>query len=283
MARLVVVTHEFDRFVVRRKRWLPRASPYLLFDVLREIEKLGHSWRITTGPNPLDGDAALLHVDCTVVDEAYLALGGHYARTFNFGTGDISKRAVSRTLLEKGGDWMGPVIVKANLNAQGWMETRHNERAARVGRPLPHPAAPMTGPYQIVARLADVDQEVWSNPDLVVERFLPEIDEAGGYALRCWIFMGNRERCTRMVAADPIVKAGAVTRFGAVEVPAELRAERERLKFDFGKFDFVIHDGRPILIDANRTPTRAAPLKGLTKAGAPLLAEGLDAMLRGWA
>jgi hypothetical protein len=256
-------------------------SPYLLFDVLREIEKLGHSWRVTTGSNLVEGDAALLHVDCTVVDERYLALRSQYPRTYNFGTGDISKRVVSGTLVKKGDDWAGPVIVKANLNAQGWMETRHNERAARVGQPLPHPAAPVTGPYKVVARLTDVDQRVWSNPALVVERFLPEIDDDGGYALRCWIFMGNRERCTRMVAPDRIVKAGAVTRFGPVKVPAELRAERERLKFDFGKFDFVIHGGKPILIDANRTPTRAVPLQRLTKAGAPLLAEGLDAMLRG--
>lgn len=66
MARLVLVTHEFDRFVIWRKRWPPRTSLYLLFDVLREVEKLGHSWRVTAGPNPVKGDVALMHVDCTV-------------------------------------------------------------------------------------------------------------------------------------------------------------------------------------------------------------------------
>ena len=60
MARLVVVTHEFDRFAMWRKKWPPRSSNYLLFDVLVELKKLGHSWRATIGPNPLHGDMALL-------------------------------------------------------------------------------------------------------------------------------------------------------------------------------------------------------------------------------
>jgi hypothetical protein len=39
-----------------------------------------------------------------------------------------------------------------------------------------------------------------------------------------------------------------------VPVPDFLRAERERLGFDYGKFDFVIHDGQAVLLDANKTP-----------------------------
>ena len=34
---------------------------------------MGHSWRVTRGPAVVPGDAALLHVDCTVVSEDYLA------------------------------------------------------------------------------------------------------------------------------------------------------------------------------------------------------------------
>jgi hypothetical protein len=30
---------------------------------------------------------------------------------------------------------------------------------------------------------------------------------------------------------------------------------REALGFDYGKFDYVEHDGEPILLDANKTPT----------------------------
>ena len=34
----------------------------------------------------------------------------------------------------------------------------------------------------------------------------------------------------------------------------ELRAWRERLRFDFGKFDYVYHGERFVLLDVNRTP-----------------------------
>ena len=37
--------------------------------------------------------------------------------------------------------------------------------------------------------------------------------------------------------------------------PSELEAFREANGFDFGKFDYVEHDGRPILLDINKTPT----------------------------
>lgn len=280
MARLVVVAHEFDQFARWRARWPMRTSSYLLFDVLREFQKLGHSWRVSAGPNPVKGDVALLHVDSTIVDEKYLALRSHYARTINFGTGDISKHKVSSLRLMKGDRCPGPVIVKANLNAQGAMEEKHNRRALRAGRPPPHPDARTTGPYRILERVEDVDEHDWSDPDLIVERFLPESDE-GGYVIRTWVFMGSRERCTRQVAADRIVKAGAVIRHEPAEVPMELRAERQRLNFDFGKFDFVIHDGKPILLDANRTPGVALAIRPMMKAGARNLAEGLDELVRG--
>ena len=283
MARLVVVTHEFDRFAMWRKKWPPRSSNYLLFDVLVELKKLGHSWRATTGPNPLHGDMALLHVNSTVVEEKYLALRSCYPRTMNFDTADISKRSISRLRLVKGDDWQGPVIVKGNLNSQGSMEGKHNMRAREAGRPLPHPHLPPAAPYEVFQRLADMDDDVWGNPHLVVERFLPEIEEDGSYVVRSWIFMGSRERCTKLVAPDPIVKAGIAIRHGPTEVPEDLRAERERLKFDFGKFDFVIHEGKPILIDANRTPGIAHTILPMMKAGARNLAEGLDEILRGGA
>ena len=73
--------------------------------------------------------------------------------------------------------------------------------------------------------------------------------------------MGSRERCTRFVTADRISKAADVLKYEPAEVPPELRAERERLGFDFGKFDFVMHDGEPILLDANRTPGIAAAIR----------------------
>jgi hypothetical protein len=75
-----------------------------------------------------------------------------------------------------------------------------------------------------------------------------------------------------------LLKGSSIKGYEPCGVPDEIRAERERLGFDFGKFDFVIHDGRPILLDANKTPSTPAD----SPAVAPLyayLAEGIDGFL----
>ena len=279
MAHLVVVTHEFDQFSIRRKFWKKRESSYLLYGVLKQAERMGHSWEITRGPNRLPGDAALLHVDATIVADDYVALRDHYPTTFNFRTRDISKRAISRLRLLQGDAWDGPVIVKANRNAKGGMEARHNRRAVRKGRPIPHPGVRLTGDYRILDSLRQVTEAEWVDDQLIVERYLPEMD-GDDFVIRTWVFLGDKERCTWQVANDPIVKAEKVVRYEPCPVPDALRAERERLGFDFGKFDFVIHGGEPILLDTNRTPGVARAISPLMKAGARNLAEGLDGLLR---
>ena len=127
--------------------------------------------------------------------------------------------------------------------------------------------------------LGDVEDRVWNDPSRVVERFVPEVDDDGGFVLRTWVFMGGRERCTRMVTSDRISKAANVLRYDPIEVPPELRRERERLQFDFGKFDFVMQGSTPVLLDANRTPGVATAIRPLMKAGARNLADGLHELL----
>src|SRR5213075_2863129 len=140
MARIVIVTHEFDLFFYRKgSPQAPVHGRYMLYDVLRLLEPFGHDYALTRGPNPIPGDVAILHVDSTVVPAEYLALRAQYPRTLNFGTADISKRAISRHLLAPGDDWPGPVIVKSNLNCNGTGEAIHNVRALAAGRPEPHP------------------------------------------------------------------------------------------------------------------------------------------------
>lgn len=280
VVKLAVITHEFDDFVRWRVLpWPQRRSRYLLLDVLRHFESFGHSWRAIRGPRAVEAEAALLHVDSTIVDDDYLALASRYDRTFNFGTGDISKTSISSLRVTQGDDWHGPVVVKSNLNHRGILEHEHNSKAARAGRPLPHPGVQKAGEYQLLDRLEDVPDHVWLNQNLIVERFMPERDEDGQYVYRTWIFMGGRERCTRFVARNWMVKAGNITGYEPMKVPEQLRAERERLNFDFGKFDFVMHDGEPILLDVNRTPGVSKRIEPLMKGGARNLAEGLNELV----
>jgi hypothetical protein len=278
VATLIVITHEYDRFLVRDDPVKPARSAYLLYDVLRHATGMGHTCKIVRGARAPDGDVALLHVDATIVAQDYLDLAAHYPRTINFGTGDISKRKVSRLLVTPDGAWEGAVIVKSNYNNNGLLEQMHNRRAAREGRPFPHPDMPTGQPYRLFDSVAGVPDDVWFDDGLVIERFVPERDP-DGFALRTWVFMGPNERCTRVVTPGPISKAAQVIRHEPVDVPPELRAERERLGFDFGKFDFVVHDGEPLLLDANRTPGMARAIQPLIAKGAANLAEGLNALL----
>src|ERR1700759_3026180 len=126
MAKLVVFIHEFDVFVVAGKDGRPDVSRYLLSDVLDHLRGMGHRTEVTRWGKPIPGDAAPLHVDSTIVEPKYLELQKYYPRAINFGTGDISKRKVSRLLLDKGDNWAGPVMVKSNFNNNALSEDTHN-------------------------------------------------------------------------------------------------------------------------------------------------------------
>jgi hypothetical protein len=282
LARLVIVTHECDDFVSwRLGPWPKRQAQYEIHKILKQFETLGHSWQITKGPNPIPGDAALLHVDSTFVDESYLALRSHYPRALNFGTADISKRTVSSQCLTPQDDWLGRVVIKSNFNHRGLLEVRHNRKALRSGRPLPHSNASGSDEYRLLNRMEDVPDYVWLDPGLIVERFMPEIDTDGNYVYRTWMFMGPHEYCNRFIAPNWMVKGEAIVAHEFTRVPDELRVERERLNFDYGKFDFVIHNGVPFLMDANRTPGIAKRIDHIMMSQARNLAEGLHKLVTG--
>jgi hypothetical protein len=140
------------------------------------------------------------------------------------------------------------------------------------------PIVSTTQPYPILGSVSEVPADVWNNPGLVVERFLPEQD-AQGFWLRVWVFFEDRERCTRYCGTEPIVKGANVVARESVPVPEEMRAERERLGFDYGKFDFVVREGRAILFDANRKPGAPPPSPEIDASNAHL-AGGREALLR---
>ena len=204
-----------------------------------------------------------------------------YPAVVNGAAVDMRKRLVSRNLVTRDDGWTGPVIVKTDLNYSGIPEKQAAERFRRDGKPADLPPGPIvatTRPYPIFASIDAVLADVWANPGLVVERFLPEQDERG-YCVRAWVFCGDRERCTRYRGTHPIVKSATIVAHEPAPVPDELRAERERLGFDYGKFDFVVRDGQAILLDANRTPS-APPSNPEIEASNARLAAGIEGLVR---
>jgi len=235
----------------------------------------GHAVDIVHGIRDLPpADLAILHVDLSVVPPAYRDAAKRYPRVLNGAAVDIRKRRVSRILLARDSDWPGRVLVKSDLNCSGWPEWRLRGRYLELGRDVPQVPEPVNP--KVYRSLATVPEDVWADPFLVVERFIPE-REGENYAIRHWIFLGDRERCKRCLSPDPIIKGSNIVAVEDAPVPDEIRSERKRLGLDFGKMDFIVRDGRPFLFDANKTP---GPVPDSAEGGlAEHLAGGIDTFL----
>jgi hypothetical protein len=175
---------------------------------------------------------------------------------------DISKRKISKNLVRRPDDHDGAVIVKTNLNCGGVAELngvrqggRLGRAALRIARRLPWQISGMIGPYKIFDHPKLVPKAAWRNPMLVIEKFLPERKD-GMYCLRQYTFLGKSEINTLAYSAEPIVKARNVMRREILSEPyLGIREIRKTMGFDYGKFDYVVRDGKVVLYDVNRTPT----------------------------
>jgi hypothetical protein len=238
-----------------------------------------------------EADLLIPHIDLSVIPAEYARFMECYPRVLNRGVRDVSKTAISSLLVRPGDGYEGPVIVKTDRNCGGAPERRILGRQRRpmlearrllrrlAGRST-HPLALATtldsSTYPVYESPGEVPEGVFENPVLVVERFVPE--RAGDrYCLRNYTFLGSQHMCSRRSGPRPVVKAVPGAAREQVEVPAELEAKRRRLGFDYGKFDFVIRDGEPVLLDANPTPTYAGDrLTPAQRERAELLADGLE-------
>lgn len=246
---LAIITHPLDR---RLRSWLdgwvPVSPPgYQLDAMLIEGRRDGLRWFFTDpGQRFRPADAAILHVDQSVVDQAYLDLAARYPVAVNGQARDIRKQVVSRNLVRRDSDWDGPVLVKSDLNCGG----RPEYVLAQRGGAAPTPPPPQ---YDLYDRIDQVPDPVWDDISRVVERYLPERRD-GMNVLRIWSFLGDYERCSWYTSPETIVKGRNIVSFGPAEVPDLLREERRRLGIDYGKFDFALGPEGPVLYDANKTP-----------------------------
>lgn len=233
------------------------------------VSRLSEIWRenghlVTQGPiECLDADIGIVNIDMTRVPVALLPENPYGRPMLNASILDISKRAISSNLLEPDSVYDGKVIIKTNDNYFGLPE--RSSATSLMGaslnsllkRLLPWNVTKELWYYKdypVCESLESVPEWVWERDDLVVERFVPEM-EGKEYSLRLWAFFGDQEYGVRMFGTGPIVKAGSRTRFEYIhEVPETLRSTRERLGIDFGKFDYVMVNGEAILLDVNKTP-----------------------------
>jgi hypothetical protein len=278
------------------------SNDYLIKFLMREWREMGCSVEVMRGVGQQMGaDLIIPHVDLTITPQEYLDFLRAYPNVINRHVVDISKSRISNHLVGRNDNYTGPVIVKTERNYGGLPEQflfpssrlRRSKWArfarrimASVGREGTRGASwryvqsiPPDA-YPVFSSVHDVPKEVFENRNLVVEKFLPEIAE-GVYCLRYYYFFGSVGVNLLFRSKERgIVKAETALKVEEVPIPDELYEIREKLGFDYGKFDYVLRDGEVVLFDVNRTPaTEALWVWGLRDEIARRLAGGIKSKL----
>ena len=163
---------------------------------------------------------------------------------------------------------LGYFSLAALPRLEAWQAER---RAARRRRLKLDPTA-----YPVFASLAEVPDALRDDPELVLERFVPELDEEG-YVLRKAWYLGRRGISWRSHARSAVIKASGIRRRVVIEGDPTIDAWRTGIGLEFGKVDYVCPQGEAIPLDVNPTPGCVGT--GLLPGVPPLLdvlAPGLD-------
>lgn len=240
------------------------------------VTSLAHFWR-TEGIDPVfvfgtkkvfPADLALVHVNLSVVPDEYLEYARDYPYALNGKVRDIRKSSFSQYRVRPDDPYEGKVIVKSNLNYAGKPERRTSGNASvwkRFIRKLasPDPAETRQLPcfespldYLIFDHRSLVPAEWFERSDIIVEKFLPEIRD-GSYCIRNYYFLGDRGICVMKMGAHPIVNSATTTRIERVQVHPEMLSLRKTHYFDYGKYDYTLHEDVPVFLDMNKTPGTA--------------------------
>lgn len=280
--RVAVITHAIDEF---------ERGGYLLHRLLEHWQPNGVEIMVVKGadPTPPQADLAISHIDMTAVDDAYARVYDAYPLVINGRVRDIAKTRFSDQIVTREDNYRGAVIVKTDRNFGGMREMRERALAgdpsANMDVQRPWRRVEFLPAYPAFRSAGDVPLGVWRNPNLVVEKFLPERNEDGQYVLRVWVFFGDRGIYYQCISDEPIIKSHNTIRrisLDVAAVPDALRRKREELGFDYGKFDFGMIDGEAVLYDVNRTPGSPGSGKETDRVVSNIrnLAEGLEFFTR---
>ena len=215
-------------------------------------------------------------IDLSVFPSTYRQLLNSDVRVINRRVVDIRKSTFSRNLVSLHDDYHGPVIVKTNANYGGLSDRStikalpwHRKMLERLRRaslalhkivlsgsfnPLAYASTLSPDSYPVFMSKHQLPRAVFKNKDLIVEKFLPE-KQGQFFYTRSYAFLGDVEVVVRMRSEFPVVKASSETELEFVAVDDTIAATRRELGFDYGKFDYVLHDGEAVLLDINTTPT----------------------------
>jgi hypothetical protein len=237
-------------------------DPYLINSIAARWKNMGHEVIVSDleNENLPEADVAILHIDQTVVPDSFIDRLSEYPVVLNRNVLDISKSRISANILNQNDSYPGPVIIKTNANCGGVPEMKlklysQPNEVKKITVKLSWEETDVMDhkKYPILRSMENVPIGVWNNKNLIVEKFLPEREEDLFY-LRYYMFLGSTEWASRFGAKEPIVKFSKMaTEDKPISIPEELRSLRKEFGFDYGRFDYVIHKGKLVLFDVNKT------------------------------
>ncbi len=236
--RIVILMHEKDDTRSLYKYQIATFARFWMAD--------GHKVHVLFGTARFEpADIAIVHVDLSIVPDSYLEFARRYPIAVNGRLRDIRKSAFADNLIKPGDGYVGPAFVKANRNFRGIPEAQRGEG--------PPPMDASDAPYHIYPDARRVPAALYAREDLVVQRFEPEMD-GDLYCVRYMAVMGSYVQCMRLRSKQQVVNGETcLPDFEDIEPHPDILAARERLGLDYGKIDYVVVQGRAILLDLNKT------------------------------
>ena len=107
------------------------------------------------------------------------------------------------------------------------------------------------GDYPVYRNINEVPLHYIKDNFYIIEKFLPET-QGNVYYTNQYVFFGNSYHCFKFGSLNPVVNTATNTSVELIEPHPEIVKQRRKLNFDYGKFDYCIHKGAPVLLDTNK-------------------------------
>ncbi len=245
--------------ILHSKRAQPGARHHMVMMIADFLTEMGVEIVHLHGTERFEpADAVFVHVDLSVVPEAYLSFAQRYPKQINAQARDIRKRAFADGLLESGDVYPAPVIVKSNLNYGGLPEQNERsllERASQKVRGLLSGSTPTRvlakEDYKIYPKLADVPAQYFDSDHIVQKLILEKRGEMN--LLREYFFLGDCAFENIESSAEVIITEDDHVSCLPFAPHPRLLEIRKRLHLDYGKIDYVMTQSGPFVFDVNKT------------------------------
>jgi len=204
-------------------------------------------------------DICFVHVDLSVVPDAYIQFANCYPVVINGRIKNILKSKISKNLVKEKDNYQGSVIVKTDRNYAGWPESLSTENLTQV---ILKQLMRRTGmgrqnlmsqsDYRVFPNTDKVPERYFREKRYVVEKFLPERHE-DLYCVNYHKFFGGYHHNIKLFSKNPIVSGANSVRREYIAPHPEILKVQDQLEMDYGKLDYCIVDNRVVLLDANKT------------------------------